>query len=478
MSVEREAIRGIKWTAASKLVVQVSAWAVTLVVMRLLAPSDYGLMAMVTVVISLATTIAELGLGSSIVQARKLPPDELAHVAGVVITLNLCIGASLAAGAPLIAWAFGEPKLTPLVQAMSLQFAFSAIGAVPQALMSRDLMFKRSAQIELASGISISAATLLLALNQAGVWSIVLGALAGGLVRTVLLVAFGTNVRPRFAMQGVKQHLRYGGLMTVTRLSWETILQTDVMVASRHLTQAALGSYSVGLHLATLPMQKIMAIVNQVAFTTVARLQDEPQRLRDGLLRAFRLATIVSVPLLWGLSACAPEFVRLVLGPKWEAAILPVQVMSLVIPLRLISGVMWTAVTAVGRVDIFLRIVIIAAFVFPGCFLVGVQWGLTGLALSWPLAWLLNFAIGLRKLTEPIGLRFSDIVNATARPTAAGLPMVAVIFAARALTPDLPDMARLPLMVALGAGAYILVITVLDRSVWADLRRTLAAAKG
>ncbi len=478
MSIERQAVAGLKWTAGSKLVVQVFAWAVTLFVIRLLAPADYGLMAMVAVVISIATTVAELGLGASIVQSRSLPREELAHVAGVVILLNLAIGGVVAASAPLVAWGFGEPRLTPLVQAMSLQFVFSAIGSVPQALMSRGLNFKRAAWIELASGLTVSTATLTLALLQFGVWSIAIGALAGGLVRTLLLVIFGNNVRPAFRLRGIRAHLRYGGMMTVTRMGWDLILQTDVMIASRFLSTSAIGIYSVGLHLATLPMQKIMSVVNQVAFATVARLQDDPARLRDGLLSAFRLATLASVPLLWGLSSCAPEVVRLLLGPKWEDAIFPVQVMSLVIPVRLISGLMWTAVTAVGRVEIFLQMMVIGVVVFPSSFLVGAQWGLEGIALACPIAWLINFSVGFPRVARAIRVSMSDVAGTTVVPLLAGLPMMAAIALTRLATASLSDLYRLPLLIAAGSLVYLVVISILKPSAWVEMRRALAIARG
>ena len=478
MSIERQAVAGLKWTAGSKVVVQVFAWAVTLFVFRLLAPSDYGLMAMVAVVISIATTVAELGLGASIVQARSLPPDELAHVAGVVVLLNLVIGAAVAAGAPLVAWGFGEPRLVALVQATSLQFVFSAVSSVPQALMSRGLKFKRAAWIELVSGLSVSLVTLLLALAQFGVWSIVIGNLAGGAARALLLLIFGENIRPNFRLRGVREHLRYGGIVTVTRMGWDLILQSDVMIASRFLSVGAIGTYSVGLHLATLPMQKIMSVVNQVAFATVARLQEDTSRLREGLLSAFRLATLASVPLLWGLSSCAPEVVHIVLGPKWDAAIFPVQVMSLVIPIRMVSGIMWTAVTAVGRADVYLQMMIIGVFIFPCSFLTGAQWGLEGLALAWPAAWLLNFSISFSRVAKAIGLKFSEIAGATAVPLMSGIPMAAAIALTRIATPGLADAIRLPLLILVGGLVYLGVVSALKPSLWVEVRRTLAAARG
>ncbi len=318
MSIERQAISGLKWTASSKFVTQAFAWVVTLVVVRLLSPADYGLMAMAAVVIGVSTAIADLGLDSAIVRARSRRTDELAKLAGFVMALNVSIGVLLALAAPLVAWVFREPRLVLLTQALSLQFALSALSAVPQALMARDMRFQQRAWIDLAGGLITSATTLAGALLGYGVWALVLGTIAGAAARTTLLLIFGQSVRPSFRLTGIRQHLRYGGAMTTMRLLSDLTLQSDVLIASRFLPAAAIGAYSVAVHIATLPMQKIMSVVNQVAFPTVARLQDEMARLREGLIASFRVASLVSVPLLWGLCVCAPEFVRVVLGEKWQ----------------------------------------------------------------------------------------------------------------------------------------------------------------
>lgn len=478
MSTERKAIQGIKWTAASKALAQVFGWAATLIVMRLLVPADYGLMAMVAVVLSIAATVAELGLGASLVQARSLSEKEQAQVAGVILVLNVAIGVVVGVLAPLISWAFGEERLTPMVRVMALQFLFTAISSVPQALLLRDMDFKRIASIDLVGALTSSVTTLVLAILGSGVWSLIGGNLAGAAVRTLLLVALTPRIRVSFRLRGAVSHLRYGGLLTATRIAWDVILQTDIMIASRFLSPSAIGAYSVGLHLATLPMQKMMMVVNQVAFAAVARLQDEPARIGAGLLKAFRLATLLSVPLLWGLAACAPEFVRVVLGAKWEEAILPVQVLSLVIPVRLVSGLMWTAVVAVGRTDVFMRLMSVAAILFPMSFFIGVHWGLTGLTMAWLFAWVTNFCIGVRWAVRPIGLSLSGLMRSMAVPLLAGIPMIGAIVLTRVAAASLSDALRLPLLAVAGALVYLITVTALDRSIWRDVRSAVHAMRG
>ena len=131
-------------------------------------------------------------------------------------------------------------------------------------------------------------------------WALVLGSLAGGGLRAALLLVGGKSVRPVFRLDGIARHLGFGGVFTANRLAWQVLSQSDVLIVGRLLTKEAVGVYSVAVQLATLPMHKIMDVVNQVTFSTVARLQGELPRLRERLLDASRLLTFLSVPVAWG----------------------------------------------------------------------------------------------------------------------------------------------------------------------------------
>src|SRR6266513_1014194 len=354
MNVERQAAVALKWTGVAKLCSQLVSWAITLIVLRLLAPEDYGLMALVSVVISFVMTLSEMGLGSSIVQVQQLGKEELARVNGLVVALNVGACLILVACAPLVAHVFREQRLAELVRVASLQFLLGALATIPQSLAYRKMRFKWLALIDMASVVAGALCTLALAWRGAGVWALVLGSLVQSSVRTALLLRDGW-VRPVFAGEGMRRHLGYGGAVAASRLLWQIVVQSDVLIAGRYLPSAAVGLYAVSVHVATMPMQKIMGIVNQVAFPTIARLQTELPRLRDGLLTASRLLTFVSVGALWGLSSVAPEFVRVVLGSQWDAAVYPLQAICLIVPLRMLGAIFTTAVLGLGRGDLDLR---------------------------------------------------------------------------------------------------------------------------
>ena len=477
MSIERQALAGLTWTGAGKILGQLVSWTVTLVVVRLLAPDDYGLMAITAVFLSLLTSVAELGMGAALVQAPTLERDDASKVAGLAMLTNLGIGVALAASAPLIAAFVNDPRLTLVIQVGALQFIPAALATAPQAMLYRAMDFKRLAAFELVSALVASGVTLMLAIGGRGVWSLVLGMLAGACVRA-LLFEWAAGVRPSFKLAGTGRFLRFGGAMTFSRLVWQFTSQCDVLVGGRFLSKEALGIYSVSLHVATLPMQRIMSIINQVAFPTVARLQDDRPRLRERLLYATRILMFVGLPLTWGIAAIAPEIVALVFGPKWEAAVFPLQVLAIVIPLKMFSSILATAIAAIGETRLDVRNNVTAAIVLPISFLIGVQWGVNGLALSWVAAGVIVLIITLPAILRVIGITAADFLRATIAPAIAGVSMLIAVHVVRMLIAPQPATVATPLLIATGAIAYLGVSLVLQKDLWNDLRRLKSTLRG
>ena len=469
---------GLKWNTAAKTIGQAVSWLVTLLVIRLLTPQDYGLMAMSVVIISLVTGFAEFGLGGSLIQARTVSRVELGRLAGVLAAMNLGCGVLVFVGADLYAAVLREPRLADIVRVLALQFALNAIDAVPQAIAHREMQFKRMAGIELAVMLLGSAVTLVLAWLGAGVWALIVGTIASGVLRTTLFVSLGTFVWPSVHLGGMGRHLRFGGAVTAGRMLWQFTFQADVLVAGRFLTSQAVGLYSVALHLATLPMSKAMAILNQVAFSAVARLQEDLPRMRERLLDALRLLALAAIPALWGVCAIAPEFIDVALGEAWHPATFALQIVSVFTPVRMLGAVFSTALAGIGRADLDLRNMATNAVVLPAAFLVGVQWGVDGLAASWAIAVPIATALNFPRTLAALGIRLSQVWAAVRVPFAAGVIMLSCVAGLRMALLDHSELVRLPLLVAFGAASYLGSIHLLDRSIWIDARRLVAAVRG
>lgn len=477
MNVERRTLAGLKWGATAKVLTQAVSWCVTFAVIRLLAPGDYGLMALSAVIMATFAGVAELGLGASLIQARNPTPADLARVSGALLLLNGSCALIVCLAAPLFADLFGHERLELVVQVSALQFILSALSAVPESIAYREMRFKWLAAADITSGFVTSATTLTLALLSVGVWALVIGNLAGLAVRTAMLMYGSPFVRPQLRFRGMGEYLKFGGAWSGARFAWQLTYQTDIVIAGRFLTQEAVGLYSVATQLANLPLQKAMSVINQVAFPAIARLQEELPRMKRNLLDALRLLGFSAVPALWGICAVAPELVRVVLGEQWSGATLPLQAIALVAPLRIVGSILATAISALGRAHLDLINNLVTLAIFPVVLLASVRWGIGGLAIAYAVAVAVTFVMNFPRTARVVGITAAELFTACRGTLLAGVTMLATVTAARMGLATAPDAARLAALIIIGAAAYLGTLWFLDRTIWTEAKRVAAALR-
>ena len=230
------------------------------------------------------------------------------------------------------------------------------------------------------------------------------------------------------------------------------------------------------MQVAQLPVARIASIVNEVSFPAFARIQDDQRRYAAAFLAAVRAMSFTIFPVLWGMSSIAPELVTVVLGEKWLAAIVPLQVLALILPVYMFTSFMNTAAMGMGRSDLPLKQVLLAVLVMPFAFLVGVKWGVVGLAVAWVAAFPFVFAGAMRLFLPAIGLQARDLLRAMARPILASLGMYAMVILARtALGPAVPGVARLAELVFIGVAGYGVFTSLINRS---GYREMMGAIRG
>jgi teichuronic acid exporter len=460
MSLRSQALSGFRWSASVKLMSQVITWAITLYVIRVLTPADYGLLAMAMVFLSFLAMFSELGLGWAVVQESDVDEPLLRRVFGVILTIHFLLAALLALSAPLIASFYEEPRIIPVIRVLSLQFIIEAFAVLPDALLQRRMEFRNRSLLDLSGAIVGSVTTLAMALNGAGVWALVAGSTLSLLWKTLGINCLSPFLRwPDFSVTGMRSLFRFGGHFTAARVCWMFFLQVDVLIGAKFLGKEVLGFYSIAMHLASLPSQKISGLVNQVAFPTFSRMQHDLHNVGESVVFGVRILSFFAFPVLWGMSSIASEIVDVILGARWAPVVVPLQVIALIIPLRMVRNFVQIAIQGIGRSDIVLRNAILASLIAPAAFFIGVNWwGLLGLSLAWlvvsPIVTLQAMMRGLPAL----GLRLSHLV--TAMMPAAGAALV--MYGAVTLTRHLffvgqGGVLRLCVLVGVGALAYGIV---------------------
>jgi len=472
-SLKKRALSGMRWTISSRVLVQLITWPSTIIVMRLVNPRDYGLVAMSTVVIGFVSLFGEPGLAAGLVQTRALREETSRAASAVIILLNLILFAGLeVAASGLAAW-FREPELTFVIRVASLSLLMTAIATVPQAHLDRNLCFRETALALVAGNLVGSLTTIALALLGFGVWALVFGTLVLSGVRSMLMIGYhGGLVWPDLSrgLQPLRHLLHFSAHVISIRILWYWATNVDLIILGRLTHSAAIGSYSVGANLAAIPGDKAMEAVNRVSFPTLSRLHTEPAQFNAAYERILRMLALYGFLVAWGMAAVAPEFVHVVLSDKWHLAVVPLAMLSIVAPIRMLTAFQATVNTTAGVPQAATTVLTLTSLLLPVGIVIGARVnGINGAAISWvvicPLLFLLSTFLTCRVTHRSMRQNFRQILI----PFIAGSCMVAVTCLVRVvLSVYLPAVVLLCLELVAAACTFFGTVKLLDSALLSD----------
>ena len=464
LSLRDEVKAAVIWRSGSQIAAQIVAWCSTLAVIRILDPADYGLFAMTQVVLTFLNFLNGYGFASALVQDREIDSRKVAQAFGMMLLVNGAIALLQFGIAPLAAEYYRQPVVADLLRVQALIFLSTPFIAVPQALLVRELNFKRPAAANLAAAFVSATVALGCALGGLGVWTLVYAPLSFFWTRAIVLViAARFFILPSFRFAGAGHMFRFGMTLLGGYFFWTVLTQADVFIAARFLSAHELGLYAEALFLTTIIAAKFVPPLNEVAFPAYARIQDDPAALTAAFLKAVRLIMLVTCPLYLGLAVVADDAVALVLGPKWLEMAPLVAVLAFAMPMFTLYSLFGPAVTALGRTGITMRSAMIGALVMPAAFLLGIAWGAIGLAWAWVLAFPLVPLAAFVQSRGPLGLTARGMAAALAPGLAASAAMALVVEGAELALGGLASWQRLPLLVAIGGASYLALLVVTSR---------------
>src|SRR5438046_3955237 len=378
-NLDRYLAQGIAWRGGIRWFTQLVSWAATLMVARLIPPSDYGLFAMAMVYAGCVQLVNELGLSLAIVQRRDLTEEQIAQLGGLTVLAIVALFVLSVGLAGPVASFFGEPTVRGIIIALSPTFVMRGVQVVPRSLLARDLEFRRLAWIDAGEAVLWSSTTLAGAFLGLRYWALAWGAVVSGFaVMGVLCLLRPHRLAWPRDFRSIAGAINLGWYVVISQLCWYVYNHADLTIVGRLLGKAALGAYTKGSDIASIPVDRISAMIGQVTPAVFAAAQDDPHALRRYLLGLTEGLALVTFPISVGLALVADLFVLTVLGEQWRPAIMPLRLLGLYGGFRSILNLLPSMLIATGRARLNMQFNLFVAASLPPMVYLGPRRGPPG----------------------------------------------------------------------------------------------------
>ncbi len=356
----------------------------TIILARLLAPSDFGLLGIAMLSITILETFSQTGFQSALIQKKKEAEEYLDTAWTALAIRGFILCGILFLAAPLIAGFFKSPAAVWVIRAIAastLLVGFRNIGII---YFRKDLDFKKEFAFDFSGTVVDVAVSVVLALVLRNVWALVIGGLLGNVVR--LAVSYMIHpYRPKLILDGARFKTLFGfgkWILGSTVLVF-LVTQGDDILLGRLLGVTALGVYQMAYLISNLPATEITHIVSQVMFPAYSKLQDDAEALKTAFLMTITAVSFISIPLSIAIFLLIPEFTYVFLGAKWEAIIAPSRILAIAGGIRSVSAIWGSIYVAKGIPAVAFRKNILRFIVtFAPIYFLTMEYGISGTSIA------------------------------------------------------------------------------------------------
>ncbi len=381
--LSRRSTSAVVWGGMEIILRQGIGLVLSIVLARLLAPEDFGVLAMLSIFVGVAGVFVDGGFGSALIQRQHLTREDTSSVFYFNIAMALLLAVLLAGAAPYVASFYRMPILKPLTWVMALNLFLGSFRSIQTVLLTKELDFYTQMKVTLIGILLSGAVAVVLAWRGWGVWSLAVQAVVFTVV-TVLLFWALSPWRPAFcfSLASLRSLFRYGSFLFLSGLLETAYNRLNTIIIGRVYSARDLGLYSRADNIQQLPANSITALLGRVAFPVFsAAAAGDPLALRRAARKTLAAIMLVNTPIMLGILATAYPLVRVIYGEKWLPCVPFLQVLSL-------TGVLWplhvinlNLIKSRGRSDLFFRLEIIKKVIGLVFLLVAAQ--ISILAMAW-----------------------------------------------------------------------------------------------
>jgi len=429
----------------------------TVVLARLLTPQDFGLIAMVTVVTGFAAMFKNMGLSMATVQRAEVNHGQISTLFWINVILSLGLMLVIAALAPAIAWFYKEPRLTWITLALAGAFIVGGLTVQHQALLRRQMRFGILALIRIISMLAGVVTAIITAWRGAGYWALVLMQLAIAITNAIAVwVACGWRPGLPIRSSSIREMLVFGGNITSFNVINYFSRSADKFLIGKFCGAGQLGLYSKAYGLLMLPISQIRRPLNAVAMPVLCRIQNDPEKYVSYYTKLILLLSFISMPIIVFLAVCSRSVILLVLGNQWVGASSIFQILAITAFIQPVASTRGLVLISLGQSERHLKFGIIHSLVIVTSFVVGIRWGVIGVAFAYSVANYLILFPSLWYCFRLTPISIATFLKAIIRPVTASFAMALAISCAHILLADRPNAIVISVCFVIGLLAYFL----------------------
>jgi O-antigen/teichoic acid export membrane protein len=478
-NLRQKALKSVIWTAIESWGRQAVSLVVFFLLARLLNPETFGLVALASIFIAFVQVFLDQGFSVAIIQRKEVDEEHLDTAFWTTLLISILLTFSSIACAGLAADFFKQPQLIPIIQYLSISFAFTGLSSVQQAILERQLAFKSLAIRSLIAVVVGGIVGIVMAFLHFGVWSLVGQQLSNSLVQVLVLWRV-SDWRPglRFSPKHARELFSFGVNISAFNIVNFFNRRADDLLIGYFLGPVALGYYSVAYRLLLVMIEVLISTTTKVALPVFSRLQGEPERLLSAFYSATEFASLVAFPLFLCVPVLAPELVKVLFGEQWIQSIPVMQVLSLVGPIHLIIFYNSAVIMALGKPSWRLWIQLINTLTNVVAFAAVVRLGIVAVASAYVIRAYLLSPISLLAINKLVKINLINYLRLYLVPLLASLSMVLTIlttkyFLGKFLHPSI----LLAISLLFGISIYVFTLSVISPKLFRTVLDLAASLK-
>lgn len=479
-SLTQRTLSGLNWKFLSTAVQVVLTFAVGVVLARLIPPEEFGLLGITYIFLGLATVFATLGMGPAIVQRQHLTETHIRVALTLSTILGIAIACILWVLSGYIALFFGEPRVSPVIKAISVTFLLKGLSSTSHGLLRRQLKYNSLFYVDFSAKLfGYIAFSVPMAFMGYGVWSLVVGSLASTVISCGLLFHFARPpVTPSLKRKEISDMIGFGGGVTINSLINYSARNVDYFFIGKFLSATALGLYTRAFELMTQPISRFTIVISSVLFPAYAEIQNETKRIATAYFKAVNATTIVIFPVMIGMAICAEYIIIGIYGPNWAGAVTVFRILCFAGILRTVFHLAGSVSHATGRIySEVRRQFVYLILLIVGC-LIGVRYGLKGVGVAVIFGSLWMYLSMAQLVSEILETSWRDFFQAQLPgliiALVVGVVEVALILVLEYFLPEKMMLLKLLILVSASAGVLFLSLIFLPSYVKGEMPAWIA----